>query len=449
MQAGLCSDSSPGIKNLLQLRPTYTHYPPSIKQQLDITNPEKLSLVYEPDGAAAWCRDLTPDKAQGPDAKPPLTTDDYFLTVDVGGGTIDVTGHQMLENGRMKRVQLPCGDLYGGTTVNERFKIFLQSDKVLDDPHFSKYLSGQSVNDNRAEFMGLVYVKFEWSKKVFTQDTSQEFYVVEIPNTFYIAYEMKFKDMRKAERDKNGFYYNKRTQQLSISRLTMSTFFEPSLHKIEECIDRSIAEISKPAKLKIIYLVGGFGGCKYVSEKIRSKYGRNDNLRVIVPHNPAQSIVLGACQYHKKKIFEKADATYGIETCMEYDETNKVHVNGKKRKTLSGEEFCENLFQPYIQIGDELKPDQVYMGEFLPIEESQSTIGFDLYRTDQVYADYTDELTLIAKISIACQKNQKVEFVLDFSGTEIQVFAYQEYNSKRVNASVDFLSTLNKFENLS
>ena len=413
--------------------------------------------MYEPDAAAAWCRELTPEKVQtNRDAKPPLTTDDFFLTVDIGGGTIDVTGHQILKNGRMKRVNLPHGEIYGGTIVNEAFKVFLAKE-IVDDVNFSSYLSGSDSKENRAELLGLVYVEFEKTKKLFTAESKDAKYNVLLPPSFVETYAAQLRSLQKASISSGACAaYVRRTQYLEISNEKMSSFFEPNIKKVHECINRAKDDIiqNHGDKLKIIYLVGGFGGCHYIGLNIRATYG-SDSTKVLIPANPELAVVRGACEYHEKNIVEEADATYGIETCIEFDVNNPVHCNGHKVVADNGTEFCEKLFQPFVHIRDKLEQGFIYTGSYLPLRKGQNNVTFVLYSTDEEYVNYTygrDGKCLIPSATITIEnkskEQKKVEFVLDFSSTEIQVYARFEHSGERVKASVDFLSTLNKFEEI-
>ena len=446
----MCSNHSFGGSLLkLPLKPTYTHYPPLVK--LKESNPEHLSLVFEPDAAATVCQGLTPDNVKSiADAIPPLTTNECFLTIDIGGGTIDVTGHQILDNQRMKRVDLPHGEVYGGTAVNESFKVWLSED-IVNDTSFNAYLLAGEGVENRAELLGLIYVGFEEAKKRFADnynDATVAHFSVTLPTSFAEKYDEKLMLYANADISKgDSIAYKSRTQNLYISKEKMAVFFEQSIKKIYKCIDRVRDAQNCSDKLKIL---GGFGGCPYIASTIRTKY---DAVKVIVPTDQELAVVKGACEYHEKDIFENADATYGIETCVEYDKNNPIHVNGELRKNDDGKELSEKLFQPFIQKGDQLDKKSVYIGQYLPLKRDQTTVTFFLYSTLKPYVNYTygqdgDCLTPIATITIEnkgrCQK--KVEFVLDFSGTEIQVYAGFEHNGERVKASVDFLSSFSKFE---
>lgn len=289
-----------------------------------------------------------------------------------------------------------------------------------------------------------MYNRFEQTKKIFTANDQLEQYIVALPTSFVEKYLSELQQIQTVD---DGFSFKGRTKRLSISNKKMNSFFDTSVGKVRECIEKAKNGIQ--ADLKIIYLVGGFGGCKYMANNIRSHFAFG-GVRVIVPIRPDLAVVRGACQYHDRNILEKSDATYGIETCAEYDETNPVHVRGKTRVSSDGKKFCDKLFQPFVEIGNKLEQDQVYIGSYLPLDKEQSTVSFSLYSTWKKSVDYTDGedgnfLTQSAIVNIDNKRREKkkIEFMLDFSGIEIQVFARFEGSSERMKACVDFLSTLN------
>ena len=51
----------------------------------------------------------------------------------------------------------------------------------------------------------------------------------------------------------------------------MKEFFEPNLIAIRGCIDDALENVGRD-NVKIIYLVGGFGGCRYITSCIQHCY---------------------------------------------------------------------------------------------------------------------------------------------------------------------------------
>ena len=465
MQAGLCS-THPKWDELLTspLRPSSTHTIPSIKQYE--SNPERLSLVYEPDAAAAWCKQLNEEDVRTWDDRlvDPVTTDNFFLTIDVGGGTIDVTAHQVLDGGRMKRVNIPHGEVYGGTIVNQAFETFLERE-VVHDCNFSKYLSGPNKNENAAELFGLVYSEFEKTKIIFAEnnDGKENSFMVQLPFTFTVTYQSSLKRFQSNDIEKgHDIAYKCRTKQLELSSRKIDSFLIPNIKKLHECITRArdavITEYGD--KFEIFYLVGGFGGCKRLVDEVEKAY-KSKSLKVLVPTSHDLAVVRGACVYYDHQILSSADATYGFAISSTFDPANPVHAKATTYINDDGVKKCDNLFQPVVQIGQELRDGQVFVGnDYTPPRENATHVSINIYSTEEEYVNFIDkddrkklhhsaELTVDVSDGMHLPRCKRlIDVLFDFNGIEIKVYARFRHNEKRVNASIDFLSTLNKFDNI-
>ncbi len=426
------------------------------------SHPERLSLVYEPDAAAAWCKQLSEEDVRtSDDAAPPVTTDNFFLTIDVGGGTIDVTGHQVLPNGRMKRVNIPHGEVYGGAIINQAFQKYLEKE-VVDDCNFSRYLSSKDKAENEAELYGLIYHEFERTKITFAESNpgSESCFMVQLPFQFSTIYKRSLQRFKAKNIDKgHDVAYKQRTQQLQISRQKMISFFNPNMTKLHECITRAKDAIVQKYgnKFEIFYLVGGFGGCQYVADDICKCY-KSDLLKVLIPSNHDLAVVRGACVYYDKDILLSADATYGLGKSMKYDSSNPVHSRGSKVISDAGVILCNHLFQPIVQIGQDFENDSVFVDCLIPFDASDTSAEISIYSGSVDYVDFTTDkqsLKKLATLTLDISEGMHLpvderflDVLFDFNGIEIKVYARYRYNDRRVNASIDFLSTFNKFDNI-
>ena len=131
----MCSDSEPPKLCIA----TGNHSPPEEEKPS-----EKLWVVSEPESAAIHCRLKAKVAGKGEQY---LVNAEKYLVVDIGGGTVDIASHGIVE-GCIEELARPAGNFWGGTTVNEEFSKFLQ--EFVGDPEFSRYFgSGTLVNDTR------------------------------------------------------------------------------------------------------------------------------------------------------------------------------------------------------------------------------------------------------------------------------------------------------------
>ena len=430
------------------------------------SHPERLSLVFEPEAAAAWCKMLDADKvSMSGDTLSPYTTQGCFLTVDVGGGTIDVTAHQ-IEDGKMKMHNLPYGRIHGGTVVNENFKTFLA--KIVHDEGCRGYVSHDDSSKRKAELLGILYVKFEQTKRSFASDGDCEFGTIELGTSFSEYYQAQLHVLEASSDDDDDddgpdIEFVKSMSMLQLSAGKMETFFTSTIEEILKCIDETIAAVG--VNVEMIYLVGGFGGCPYIAKRIRSHF--DGRIRVFVPHDHELAVVRGACVYHNEGVLRTADATYGTDVALTFDDHNDVHLIGKVITNSEGNRSCANLFKPFVQIGDVLDPGFVHVTTCIPFSVESKSLVIDLYSTKKLYTHFTREnngelsegVRLMGWVEIDISKGmhlprrqREIEIIFDFSSIEILIHARFIYNKDKdsiiCKAATDFLSTLEKVEKI-
>ena len=423
-------------------------------------NPDKLSLVFEPEAAAVACMDLRCEASDSSTTSVCPGLNDCYLTVDIGGGTIDITAHQVCEDGTLRILDIPHGQIYGGTEVNKKFEEFIGN--VVGDPTFSRYLGSNAEykdKEHSALLFSFINKDFERVKKDFgsenrfAQPMQSPYLNVRIPSSFVEVYEDQLRAiMNKSIEGDTHVSFRRNTQQLSISTIKFEEFFEPNVTKTNECIDEALEKVGRD-KVKIIYLVGGFGGCMYMTSSVEYHC---PNIRVIRPSEPEYAVSQGACLFYKKKVLRTADATYGIHVSTTYDRNNTVHKPVFKISTDEGER-CKNLFSPYIHIKDLIDPDFVYSGTFSPSMKTQKSLLFEIYSTLTHYIDYVrnedgslpDGLEELGHITVDISNGmhlsldkRTVQFVLDFSSTEIRVSGWFKEDNTLVKTTCDFLSTI-------
>uniref|UniRef100_A0A3B3Z7D8 Heat shock protein 12B n=1 Tax=Periophthalmus magnuspinnatus TaxID=409849 RepID=A0A3B3Z7D8_9GOBI len=82
---------------------------------------DKLVIALEPEVASIRCKQLCSEDfimAEAPDKISPGT---QYIVVDCGGGTIDITVHDVLEGGQLKELHKASGNDKGGRRVDRKF----------------------------------------------------------------------------------------------------------------------------------------------------------------------------------------------------------------------------------------------------------------------------------------------------------------------------------------
>uniref|UniRef100_A0A3B1JNR7 Heat shock protein family A (Hsp70) member 12A.2 n=1 Tax=Astyanax mexicanus TaxID=7994 RepID=A0A3B1JNR7_ASTMX len=102
---------------------------------------ERLIVALEPEAASVWCKQLPYDGFLEGDLGESDKIEDepetQYMVVDCGGGTIDITVHEVMEGGRLKELHKVSGNNMGGQTVDKNFREFLR--KTLTEDVFDEF----------------------------------------------------------------------------------------------------------------------------------------------------------------------------------------------------------------------------------------------------------------------------------------------------------------------
>ncbi|GLD73742.1 heat shock 70 kDa protein 12A-like protein [Lates japonicus] len=99
----------------------------------------RLVIALEPEAASVWCKKLPAEgfiTENHGGYKLDQSPGTQYIVVDCGGGTIDITVHEVLDGGALKELHKASGNDLGGQTVDKKFKEFLREifcDGVWDE----------------------------------------------------------------------------------------------------------------------------------------------------------------------------------------------------------------------------------------------------------------------------------------------------------------------------
>ena len=389
-------------------------------------------------------------------AEAPFTASCY-LVIDIGGGTVDISAmHRVVEDGEthIRVLHPPIGNDYGGAQVNKRFQDFLET--LVHDKGLQRLLStgDESANArNQAALNELLNETFEQQKRMFGNQehkTGHNRLQFEFPYDFWETYRS---ELEKGEHDKD---IELKRQKLRIPYAMMAEFFEPIRDGILESISQILGEIKE--KVETFYLVGGFGGCKYLFRAIEEKFGKK--YKYIVPREPAYAVVRGAVLYrlHPNMVeSRKVDATYGIGTNTPFIS----HLHDPEYRWLNddGEYRCSSIFSTIVEIGDLAKSNEVFRGTYYPVGHNQTSMRIEFYcsmekdvwyvtgrrgkgsRITEPVKVHKIGYIIIEMSDLSGDKTRAVNVTFDFSHSEIQVQAFNRTSNNEVRTVLDFLTS--------
>ena len=367
------------------------------------------------------------------------------MVIDIGGGTVDITVHSEVDD-NIRVETLPTGNCCGGTRVNERFSHFLQ--KLVDDIEFKKFTSSGNTDKFNALISYLLYTEFEAQKLQFGSKDISEL-AIDLPSKF-----VKFYTSSRIETAVEGVCgVTFEDDTLRCERhFVENELFGPVLEGIISCVLDTIKNLH--VQFEVIYLVGAFGGCKYVYEKIQEKIHTG---RIIVPASPNLAVVQGAVLWRKnpQKIkARRADATYGTAVTIPFDETKHdkhYSFNLKEAKCL----MCDDVFDVFVEKGELATCSDVFVEENVtPRSQKLESMCFPIYTTPNVGTRYVRDkngkytVTQIGQLQIDIpnpnnlpREQRSVDITMSFSGTELQASAKYSVTGEEVNTVCDFLSS--------
>jgi molecular chaperone DnaK (HSP70) len=361
---------------------------------MDTELSDNLILVLEPEGAALAVH-------VGATAFSLLDVGSRFMVLDCGGGTVDITVHEVMKVSplKMKAIAIPCGGEWGGDYVNLEFKKFLAE------------LLGEDLY-KEAEFpfeFYKVYCEFDRVKMMFdpTKDPTSFRLSDVLENKKQMVELAKKYNLNHPDKPildsavlKNGF--------LPMSKALMLSFFEPLL---AATVKETRSVLTRTGGITTIMVVGGFGSSKAVTERIRSEFHGVNGIRVIMPDptpKPQGAIVQGAVYFglHKNIIDSRLSPyTYGI----------AMQING-----------VSDSFFVLVTKGQELPEDHFVEQVGQPGSAAQTALKWRIFRSDLTDPKTVKGEHLLGHVLAQCPPNpnnalraQKGRFM--FGGPEIKV----------------------------
>ena len=377
------------------------------------------------------------------------------MVLDIGGGTIDITVQDCDESVDKISVTLtPTGNGWGGTTVNRAF--FEMMEEIVNDKGFYKFLSGSKKKMNEALLNKIVYKEFEEEKKKFGElglnaTTKDDVMTLELPSGFCKEYSNIMND-----RCCDGVKFDEDDDLLDISYRTVTKkLFKKTIDAIIAAFESALHSVND---VDTVYLVGGFGGSKYVHETLQTELSTmfNDReIKLLCPECPHLAVCHGAVIWHlHPEIIQsrKADATYGIAVNLVFDNSkHDVHYRYFDKEDQCYR--CKNVFSVFIQKGETVNVDEIITTTLKPHNASFTQITIDIYSTDvsniQYVRDKSGKLNVKKigelKLDVPNPNNlptsqRLYDVSMDFSGTEIKATAKYCITGQEVKTVCDFLS---------
>uniref|UniRef100_A0A3Q4HV26 Heat shock protein family A (Hsp70) member 12A.2 n=1 Tax=Neolamprologus brichardi TaxID=32507 RepID=A0A3Q4HV26_NEOBR len=389
---------------------------------------DSLVIALEPEAASVWCRKLPADGFIAENhgnitlEKTPGT---QYIVVDCGGGTIDITVHEVLDGGALKELHKASGNDLGGQSVDGKFKEFLRE-------IFSHGVWDEYERRFPSEVQKIMYEFTLFKRKDDDVEMSCSF------NLGKLAQKKKeiekfFESVRGASWDEGA---------IKISKERLRSFFAESLKGITE----SLREIlKKHLHIEYILLVGGYAESPILRQHVIDQFG--DQCKVLCPCKPQEAIVMGAVEFGRNPAVvasRKSAFTYGFAVAEKFDPSK--HREDKKFISTGGV-WCEDIFEKLVDVDEDVGWDESRKHVLSPTRPDQTEVTLTFYCTESENPEYVSDegVKLIGFFAVSMPdttrgRNHFIELKIKFGFTEMTATATDIDSGLEQSIKLDFMT---------
>ncbi|XP_045181401.2 heat shock 70 kDa protein 12A-like [Mercenaria mercenaria] len=394
---------------------------------------EHLMIALEPEAASLYCR-LLPT-ARNQDSLVKLQPGSKYLILDAGGGTVDITVHEITQHHDLKEIYKANGGDWGGTNVDQAFEEFLSE------------ITGTGVMDSFKEKIIEEYLDlmrgFEVKKREIRADKQM---VMKIPVALFdLAEELTGK--RVSNTLSNSRYQGKvqlTGDKLKLHPDVLAEFFKHSLQNITDHLE-TLFEKPEVEDCEALLMVGGYSESHVLQHSIKNKF---PTKKIVVPADAGLAVLKGAVIFgHNPTLIAQrvCKYTYGNQVAHEYSQSCSHKPSRKLYE--NGICHCNDIFYAHVRAGDVIKLGSEQDEQtFCPIYPLQTSIWFDLYCTEKRYPELVTDPGCVKLGSVTipmsdttggCTRMVGVSFLFD--GTEIEVKARDVTKGTERKVTVTFM----------
>ena len=426
-------------------------------------NPSQLLIALEPEAASIYCRKLkqrelvadedlgspnmhhlrtnSPGRkgmlASGVPVSAEFKTGTRYMIVDCGGGTVDLTVHEMEDTGTLKELYKASGGAWGAIGVDTEFENLLIKIFGIDFVVSFK-------NTKPAGWVDLM-IAFEAKKRTASPSKSNPLNI-SLPFSFIEHYsKLKGHTVEHAvKRFGNKDIKWSAQGMLRVSPAAMHALFEPVIREIV----RHIAELLKKPELdgvKFMFLVGGFAESQLLQNEIRKSF--SSLLRVIIPQDVGLTILKGAVMFGLDPTVvrvRRSALTYGVGVLNKF-------VPGRhpaeKRTNKDGVEWCTDIFDTFVKVDQSIALGDRVTRSYTPAKSYQTSTVIGIYCSEKEHVMFTTDPGVrrcgelyLEMPDTTGGKARELQATMMFGDTEIKVEATDLTSQKTAKATIDFLN---------
>ncbi|XP_077585227.1 heat shock 70 kDa protein 12A isoform X2 [Stigmatopora nigra] len=368
-----------------------------------------------------------------------LEEGDRYVVVDCGGGTVDLTVHQIrLPEGHLKELYKASGGPYGSLGIDYEFE------KLLCQIFGQDFIDQFKIK-RPAAWVDLM-IAFESRKRAAAPGRSNPLNI-NLPFSF-IDYYKKFRghSVEHALRKSNVDFVKWSSQgMLRMSPDAMNSLFKPTIDHIIQHL-HELFEKPEVSDIKFLFLVGGFAESLLLQQAVQNML--QERSRIIIPHDVGLTILKGAVLFGLDPSIIKirrSPLTYGVGVLNRF-------VEGKhppeKLLVKDGTRWCTDVFDTFIAADQSVALGENVKRSYTPAKPSQQVIVIHIYCSEKETVGFISEsgvkkcgsLRLDVSGTESAAPRREIQTLMQFGDTEIRAMAVDVSTGRTVKASIDFLS---------
>lgn len=430
------------------------------------SSPAQLLIALEPEAASIYCRKLkqrelmpeddlivssspkchqrtnstsrkTPTLGGGAPVAAEFKAGTRYIVVDCGGGTVDLTVHEMEDAGTLKELYKASGGAWGAMGVDREFENLLV--KIFGIDFIVSF-----KNTKPAGWVDLM-IAFEAKKRTASPSKSTPLNI-SLPFSFIEHYsKLKGHTVEHAIKKFSNKDVKWSTQgMLRLSPGAMHALFDPVMRDIV----RHVTDLLKKPELdnvKFMFLVGGFAESPLLQNEIRRAFSLL--VRVIIPQDVGLTILKGAVLFGLDPTVvrvRRSALTYGVGVLNKF-------VPGKhppeKRTLKDGVDWCTDIFDTFVTVDQSISLGDKVSRSYTPAKSYQTSTVIGIYCSEKEHVLFTSDPGVhrcgelyLEMPDVTGGKKRELQATMMFGDTEIKVAAVDLTSGKTANANIDFLN---------
>uniref|UniRef100_A0A8D1C7G1 Heat shock 70 kDa protein 12B n=1 Tax=Sus scrofa TaxID=9823 RepID=A0A8D1C7G1_PIG len=374
---------------------------------------------------------------------------DRYMVADCGGGTVDLTVHQLEQpHGTLKELYKASGGPCGAVGVDLAFEQLLG--RIFGEDFIATF-----KRQRPAAWVDLT-IAFEARKRTAGPHRA---------GALNISLPFSFIDFYRKQRGHNVETALRRSSvnsvkwssqgMLRMSCEAMNELFQPTVSGIIQHIEALLAR-PEVQGVKLLFLVGGFAESAVLQHAVQAALGPR-GLRVVVPHDVGLTILKGAVLFGQAPgvvRVRRSPLTYGVGVLNRF-------VAGRhppeKLLVRDGRRWCTDVFERFVAAEQSVALGEEVRHSYCPARPGQRRVLINLYCCAAEDARFITDpgVRKCGALSLELEPEpaeggpnaagappgrREIRAAMQFGDTEIKVTAVDVSTNRSVRATIDFLS---------